>query len=389
MISGLLVVGILASIWVGFNIGGSSTAVAWGPAVGSGVVDKVIAAVLMTFFVFFGGWTVGRNVINTLGDGIVQSSIFTPEASIFVLAIIGFGMFIGNMYSVPVSTSMTAVGAIAGLGLATHTLNWDTMGRIITWWVVSPVVGFWAGGVIGRYVYPYLDKHLQLTQTTGPLIALDRSGTVPIPTLGPNTTIRELISSLGVLTIACYMSFSAGASNVANAVAPLVGSGSLSIEAAVLLGTAAIGLGSFTIARRTLDTVSGDVTDLPLLAALVVMVVAATITTVLSWLGIPISLAVTAITTIIGLGWGRATRVVRAHDAVTQHKEVPISSKALNVETTNDVSRIGEEDPNEILDANELFDPSVTARIVTLLIVSPSVAALLSYVLFIVIPFLG
>lgn len=389
MISALLAVGILAAVWVGFNIGGSSTAVAWGPAVGSNVVGKLTAATLMTVFVFLGGWTVGRNVIDTLGTGIVRASVFTPSASIFVLFIIGLGMFVGNVYSVPVSTSMTAVGAIAGLGLATETLNWETMGRIISWWLVSPIIGFWVGAVIGRYLYPYLDRLAKLEQSQGPLVEVDPAGSIPRPTLGPNTTPRELLSSTMVLVIACYMAFSAGASNVANAVAPLVGSGALSIESGVLLGTAAIGIGGFTIARRTLDTVGGDVTDLPLLAALVVMVVAATITTGLSWIGIPISLAVTAMTTIIGLGWGRATRVVRARDAVARGGEVPVASKALNVDTSNETPRIGEEEPDDILDADELYNPEVTARVVTLLIASPSIAALLSYALFVAIPFLG
>lgn len=54
------------------------------------------------------------------------------------------------------------------------------------------------------------------------------------------------------------MAFSAGASNVANAVAPLVGSGELSMDAGVLLAGGAIGLGAFATARRTLDTVGND-----------------------------------------------------------------------------------------------------------------------------------
>ncbi len=42
-----------------------------------------------------------------------------------------------------------------------------------------------------------------------------------------------------VLVIACYMAFSAGASNVANAVAPLVGGGAIGVDSAVILGTVA------------------------------------------------------------------------------------------------------------------------------------------------------
>ncbi|MDY7083246.1 MAG: inorganic phosphate transporter, partial [Halobacteria archaeon] len=90
--------------------------------------------------------------------------------------------------------------------------------------------------------------------------------------------------------------------------APLVGNDTLTMNQGILLAAGAIGIGAFTIARRTLDTVGNDVTDLPLLAALIVEVVSATIITGLSYGGIPASLAVTATSCVMGLGWGRATR---------------------------------------------------------------------------------
>lgn len=62
MVEIILLVGIIASVFVGFNIGGSSTGIAWGPPVGAGIVKKTTAAAIMTVFVFLGGWTVGRNV---------------------------------------------------------------------------------------------------------------------------------------------------------------------------------------------------------------------------------------------------------------------------------------------------------------------------------------
>lgn len=78
----LLVIGVGVAIFVVFNIGGSSTGVAFGPAVGSGVVSKGIAAGLLTGFALLGGWTVGRRVIETIGGQIVPSSQFTLTASV-------------------------------------------------------------------------------------------------------------------------------------------------------------------------------------------------------------------------------------------------------------------------------------------------------------------
>jgi len=389
MISVLLGLGLLAAGFVGFNIGGSSTGVAWGPSVGANIINKTFAAAMMTGFVLLGGWTVGRNVIDTLGGEIVPQTVFSIEASIIVLLFIGLGMLVANLYGVPVSTSMTAVGAIAGLGLATGSLNWAVMGQIVVWWIIAPVVGFWFGAVIGRYLYPYLDRVFALQQSDGPLLVLDRSGTIPQPRFGPGTTRREFISTVVVFLIACYMSFSAGASNVANAVAPLVGGGLVGINLAVVLGSATIGLGAFTIARRTMESVGNDLTDLPLLAATVVMVVAASITTFASWLGIPISLALSTVMTIVGLGWGRATRTATAAELARGNIETDVSVSAVTVETDESVPAIGEEQPEDFRHASELFDPGAVVRVISFWIIGPSVATGLSYLAFIALPVAG
>ncbi|WEL22278.1 inorganic phosphate transporter [Halorhabdus sp. BNX81] len=389
MISLLLFVGLAAAGFVGFNIGGSSTGVAWGPSVGANVVSKTGAAALMTGFVFLGGWTVGRKVIETLGGDIVPEAAFSIEASIVVLTFIGLGMLVANLYGVPVSTSMTAVGAIAGLGLATQTLDWAVLGEIAVWWLIAPVVGFWLGSIVGRYVYPYLDQYFALEQSEGPLVTVERSGLVPMPRLGPGTTTREFVSTIVVLLIACYMAFSAGASNVANAVAPLVGGGLLEPGPAVILGTATIGLGSFTIARRTMESVGNGITDLPLLAAMVVMVIGATITTVASAMGIPISLALSTVMTIVGLGWGRATRPATATELARGDIDTTPSVDALAAETGDDVPAIGEESGEELQEPGELFDPSVVVRFVAFWIIGPTVATAMSYATFVVLPIAG
>ena len=58
MVSAVLVAGVLVAVFVGYNIGSSSTGVAVGPAVGSRITGKTLAAVLFTGFALLGGWTV-------------------------------------------------------------------------------------------------------------------------------------------------------------------------------------------------------------------------------------------------------------------------------------------------------------------------------------------
>lgn len=388
MISGLLLLGILMAVFVGFNIGGSSTGIAWGPAVGANVLSKTAAAAIMSVFFLIGGWTVGRNVIQTLGGRIVPQEEFTLVAGIAVLFFIGLGMLIANVFGVPVPTSMVATGAIAGLGAAVGDLNWEVLGRIFMWWMMTPAIAFWIGMVVGRYLYPYLDTYFYLRQSRGPLLELDRSGRLPKPVMGPNTTIRELWGAGIIVAIGCYMSFSAGASNTANAVAPLVGGGALPESPAILLAAFAVAFGGFTIARRTMESVGNDLTELPLLGALIVAIVASTITTFLSWIGIPISLVMATVMTIVGLGWGRATRTTTALEYARGEGDVELSTSALTAKTPDEVPAMGEEKPSDIISERDLVNPRAIGRFVSMWIIGPTVAAGLSYAFFSYAPFI-
>lgn len=85
MVALLAIAGVVVAVFVGFNIGGSPTGVAFGPAVGSRRVRKTTAAALFLVFGFLGAWTVGRNVIATMSSSIVPATQFTPVASVIVL----------------------------------------------------------------------------------------------------------------------------------------------------------------------------------------------------------------------------------------------------------------------------------------------------------------
>ncbi|ERH00490.1 MAG: phosphate/sulfate permease [Halonotius sp. J07HN6] len=406
----LTVVGIAVAVFVGFNIGGSSTGVSFGPAVGSRLVRKTTAGVLFVAFGFLGAWTVGREVIATMSSSIVPAAQFTPIASVGVLFFTGASLLISNLYGVPASTSMTAVGAIVGLGLASGTLNRALMFVIVSAWIVAPLLCLCIGVVVGRYVYPYLDRYIAFTTFRLHFVQFDRSGAVPRPFINPNASLQDIVGSVLVVIIGCYMAFSAGASNAANAVAPLVGAGgSLTVNQGVLLAVGAFGLGSFTIARRTLETVGDDITELPILASLIVSVVGGTVITVLSSFGIPASLAVSTTSTIIGLGWGRASRaatLVELAKPSPDRPDVAVSTGALVTSraedapagpTIGDIARdeesaekpddtpavpdIGAEGPAD-LDERSLFDPAAAKRIVTMWVLTPSLAIIGSYPVF-------
>ncbi|NUB90219.1 inorganic phosphate transporter [Haloterrigena sp. SYSU A121-1] len=391
MVSVLLLVGILVAVFVGYNIGGATTGPAFGPAVGADAISKTTAGVLMTVFFFVGAWTIGRRVVETLGGDLVYDpGVFTLEASVGVLFFIGVALFIGNFFGVPASTSMTAVGSIAGLALAAGELNWVVMGQIAIWWVVSPFIGFWVSLIIGRYFYSSLNRTLAMERSVGPLVRIDRSGRVPIPTPSDTTNRRELGGVAMVIVIGCLMAFSSGTSNIANAIAPLVGSGELEMNPAIVIGCVAVGIGTVTIARRTLETMGNELTELPLTAAIVTATVSASLVIFLSAIGIPASFVIIATMCIIGLGWGRATRPVTVSEAVRGEESPPVSVGALTADREGEeLPPIGEEEPERIPSAADLFDPATTARVVLMQNVVPMIATVGAYATFRFVPLFG
>jgi PiT family inorganic phosphate transporter len=391
MTSVLLVAGVVVSMFVAYNIGGSTTGPAFGPAVGADAVSKPVAAGLMGVFFFIGAWTLGRNVVTKLGtELVVDTGVFTLESSIAVLFFIGIALLVGNVFGVPASTSMTAVGAIAGLGLAGGVLDFAVMGEIVVWWVVSPIIGFWVSLVIGRYFYARLNGMVAMERSTGPLFDIDRSGPIPIPRVHRTTNRRELGGTFTVVAIGCLMAFSSGTSNIANAVAPLVGSGELAMTPAIVFGGVAVTVGAFTIARRTLETMGSDITELPLTAAIVVASVSSTLVVFLSALGIPASFVIIATMSVVGLGWGRATRPMTVSGVVTDAEGPRVTVDALAADEEGETPPpIGAEDADDIPSPGALFNPVTTARVVLMQNVVPAIATVGAYLTFRFVPIFG
>jgi PiT family inorganic phosphate transporter len=238
-------------------------------------------------------------------------------------------------------------------------------------------------GIIGRYLYPTINRWVAIEEGEGSPIELDRSGIVPVPRRGSDTTTREFVGAITVVSIGCLMSFSSGTSNIANAIAPLVGADALAVNPLILLGCGAVAVGAFTIARRTLDTLGNDITDLPLTAAIVVAIVSSTIVVGLSVIGIPASFVIIATMSIVGLGWGRATRTATVSQSVRGEAEPNVSVGALTAEEPGEQApEIGEEDPEDIPSAADLFDPETTGRVLLMQNVVPAISTAGAYVTF-------
>lgn len=163
---------------------------------------------------------------------------------------------------------------------------------------------------------------------------------------------------------------------------------------AIYIGCAAVAVGALTIARRTMETLGNDITDLPLTAAIIVAVLSSTIVIILSALGIPASFVVVATVCIIGLGWGRSTHAISIGEAVRGDAGSQVSLDALAEDgkgrsdqgemSARSASRrfAGTEETRQPPARSDLFDPGTTVRVILMQNVVPILATVGSYLTF-------
>jgi len=111
--------------------------------------------------------------------------------------------------------------------------------------------------------------------------------------------------------------------------------------------------------------------------------------TLLSAIGIPASFVIVATMSIVGLGWGRATRTTTVAEGVRGEETAVSVGSLAGDEGGEQLPDIGEEDPTDIPQSNELFDPSTTGRVVLLQNIVPMLATLGAYLTFRFVPVFG
>ena len=163
-----LLIGLTVALgfYMAWTIGANDVANSMADAVGSGscsIKQAVIAAGLCEFA---GAVLVGAHVTDTVRKGIVDPSALASlpqmtEAQGAALLAIGMmsallaaaiWLHAATMFGMPVSTTHSIVGAVAGFGIVAAgwaAVNWGKMGQIVLSWFVSPVLG----GIISYTIF--------------------------------------------------------------------------------------------------------------------------------------------------------------------------------------------------------------------------------------------
>lgn len=158
-------------MYTAWNIGANDVANSMANAVGSKAISIRNAIVAAGICEFSGAVLVGAKVTETIRKGIVDPAVLatlpgiTPHDAAVILVIgmssvllsAAFWLHFATWFGMPVSTTHSIVGGVAGFGIAAagwQAVSWWKMGGIVSSWFISPV----AGGILSFITFIYISK---------------------------------------------------------------------------------------------------------------------------------------------------------------------------------------------------------------------------------------
>jgi len=136
--------------YMAMNIGANDVANNVGPAVGARALTMGGAIAIAVVFEAAGAFIAGGDVVSTIKKGIINIDEFGTDTDSFLWAMMAallaaaLWLNLVTMAKAPVSTTHSIVGGVMGGGIAAAgfgIVDWGTMGKIASSWVISPVIG--------------------------------------------------------------------------------------------------------------------------------------------------------------------------------------------------------------------------------------------------------
>ncbi|MFA5090908.1 MAG: inorganic phosphate transporter [Candidatus Omnitrophota bacterium] len=275
---------------IGWSIGANDAANSLGTAVGSKVLSLRQAIIMIAVFGFLGAFLQGSYVTNTIGRNIVPLDALGKNLSLYVALVAIFSacawVVLATYWKMPISTSHSIVGAVAGAGLAVHApVNWQVLLDIFICWIFTPV-----GAAILGYAFYRILKNIFYR-------------------IVPRRYIKATMAFL-IVASGCYVAYSWGANDVANATGVIAGAGVISAKLSVAIGGAAIILGIVTWGYKVIETIGSEITHLLPIMAFSAQLASAINVHIYTVFGIPVSTSHSIVGAIIGVGLVRGGRVI-------------------------------------------------------------------------------
>ncbi|NQT30312.1 MAG: inorganic phosphate transporter, partial [Candidatus Saganbacteria bacterium] len=249
-------------------------------------------------FLSLGAFCFGGRVSATLGKSILSPELFTFDVALAVILSACLAIFISNIFKVAQSTSLVTVGALVGAGLYVGGLNTKIFLFLLPAWFILPVVSFVLTFLLFRIIYPPRFKNLWFYERIH--------------------SFKGALKGVAILA-ACFVAFSVGANNVANAVGPLFGAGLVNNTLwgiAIVIPLFIIGAALF--GDLTMTTIGKEIVPLGIITSSLVSVVTASLLSGASFVGIPCPLVLLNGASILAVSTLKHGHVIAAKQAETR-----------------------------------------------------------------------
>jgi PiT family inorganic phosphate transporter len=303
----------LAAAYSGWSIGANDSGNCVGTIVGGGVISFRKAIILVAVFVVLGAVLQGQKVMKTVGKGIIISSSQSyqathhhpppadfnkyfptekiPDLGIFV-ALLSAAIFVSlaTYSSIPVSTSQSIVGGVAGVGLGivgfqAQYFKIGMLVHILGSWVICPLMTM----ILAFLIYALLNKILQRAK---------------------NFYAWNGVLKVMVIMAAAYSAYSLGANDVGNAIGPILNKYPDKGFYLTIFGGLVLAIGGLTFSRRVCETVGKNITPLDLPGAFAAQISGAFGIHLFSMMGIPVSTSQAIVGAVIGVGLVKSVKAV-------------------------------------------------------------------------------
>ena len=369
----LIVAGILG-FYMAWNIGSNDVANSMATAVGAKAITFKQAVIIAGVLNFVGAVFVGSHVTETIKGNIVNPEMI-PSPTYMLLGFLSsllaasFFVMLSTWREMPVSTTHSVIGAMVGFGIIESgmtCINWSKLAEVAASWLLSPIIGailaflVFKGivkliferekpseaakvvgpGIIGLTIVLITSSLLMKTNLgmmfgitvkkalliavicgiLGMLIAMVVLRKIEIKGKNEYDIVERIFRKLQIVT-SCYVAFSHGANDVANAIGPVAGVFSIATTGVfnpkaevptflLAIGGIGIAIGCVTWGHKVMKTLGYRITSLTNTRGFSVDFGAATTVLIASKLGLPISTSHTVVGAVIGVGLARGLDAV-------------------------------------------------------------------------------
>lgn len=362
----LLIISFALSFYMAWNIGANDIANSMGSAVGAKAISLKQAIFIGSFLCLLGAVLVGGHVTSTIKKGIINTENITDikilvNGLLATLAAAGLWVTFSTWKAWPVSTTHSIVGALVGFGLfagGAETIAWHKLLQVMASWISSPLLA----GIMAYILFKIIKNHILMSENskkaclkiapffvglTFLIVTLSVFFKTPIGeklslSLYANITITALITLLSIfagyflisyfmkykkadvesifkilqIITSCYVAFSIGTNDVANAIGPVAGiisiiknqtvSATIQVPFYLLaLGGVGISVGIMTWGYRVIATIGQKITELTNTRGFAIDFSTATSVLIASKLGMPVSTTHSVIGAVCGVGLAR------------------------------------------------------------------------------------